>query len=302
MRTSVLSAAAMWLVFLGGCAPTASANVTGLYLVDGGTTLEVLQLVEQTDGTLAGRLEYYAVKENGEFESVSRALSGSARDGALVLKMDRSMETLFTSTALSGQIKGKRLELTWEGGIGTYQQSDIDDRNKILERLHSQLREIQWNLVVEQHQKLFAEASSAADAMQQRVPATQAAMKKAKEDYRARIDAIREKQQQIARLQATNIGYDREYQISSEVYAIESEIYRLDADVRNLLHDLNRQIALVMEKSDQVSKFCELIEEAANDLSFCIGMADLNQTIADTRNSISPEFDAWEELTGQKLR
>lgn len=296
-RTSVFSAAALWLVFLGGCAPAASANVTGLYLADGGATLEVLQLVEQTDGRLAGRLEFYAIKDNGEFESVSRALSGSAHDGVLVLKLDRSMETLFTSTALSGRIKGKRLELTWEGGTGSYQQSDIDERNTILERLDEQGANIRWMLRLEHLRRIVRKTGADVEVMLVHVPEVQADLAQAQTDFKTALVGIEARRKRIELLDRMNAGGADSHILNSEIHYARSQLYALTNDVRQMFNNIEGQLAAAKKPTDEVAAFCIDPVMAAQEYDFCEEITLLQEKLDSVIEAMRIEYADWQTLT-----
>ena len=296
-RVSILSAATLWLAFLVGCAPVASANVTGLYLADGGRTLEVLQLVEQTDGTLAGRLEFYAIKDNGELESVSRALSGSARDGTLVLKLDRSMETLFTSTALSGRVKGKRLELAWEGGTGSYQQSDIDERNTILERLDEQGGNIRWALRLEHLRQIVQQTEADVETMLVRVPEVQADLAQAQTEFKAALDGIEARRKRIELLDRMNAGGADSNILNSEIHYTRSQLYALTNDVRQMFDKIEGQLAAAKKPTDEVAAFCIDPAMAAQEYEFCGEITLLQEKLDSVIEAMRIEYADWQTLT-----
>ncbi|MEO1965564.1 hypothetical protein [Hyphomonas sp.] len=291
MRVSKMAITAMLMVSVG---TSAFADISGLYLRGRQAVLETVQIVETSDGQLTGRYESYGVDESGKLSSTSVGFDGSISKQQLVLHMKKSIDTLFTTQSISGEIHGNSIDLTWEGGAGTFQKAKASERNKALEQLNILSAQIIWMHKVERTEKTYRAAESAVAKLEGQTKPLEDWMDTVLSKYDALSEQYKKREERLASMDAMNVNYDLRYKVENEMYGIESEFYSLKSEVELKRSNLNWEVDSAKRKFDQVREFCGALAAQADALEFCkelpAQMSAFNLLIAD----MSSEFERWD--------
>ena len=291
MRVSKMALTAMLMVSV--CA-NAYADVSGLYIRGNQVGLETVQIVETSDGQLTGRYESYGVDESGKLSSTSVGFDGSISKQQLVLHMKKSIDTLFTTQSISGEVHGNSIDLIWEGGAGTFQKAKASERNKALEQLNILSAQIIWTHKVEQAEKTYQEAESAVAKLEGRAKPLEDWMDTALSKYSALSEQYKKREKRLASMDAMNVNYDLRYKVQDEMYGIESEFYSLKAKVEQKRSNLNWEVDSAVRQLAQVKEFCGALAAQAGVLEFCkelpAQMSAFDLLIAD----MSADFERWD--------
>ena len=291
MRVSKMAITAMLMMWVGA---SAFADISGLYLREGPARLETVQIVETSDGQLTGRYESYSVDESGKLSPDSVGFDGSISKQQFVLHMKKSLDTLFMTQSISGEVHGNSIDLIWEGGAGTFQKSKASDRNEALEQLNILSAQIIWMHEVERTEKTYREASSAIMELEGQAGPLKDWMDQILSRYNVLSEQYKEREKRLASLNAMNVNYDLRYQVENEMYRIESEFYSLESEVEQNRSRLNWQVDSAIRKHNQVKEFCGAIAAQSDALEFCrelpAQMSAFDLLIAD----MSEKFERWD--------
>lgn len=294
MRVSKVAVTAMLMLWAGA---NAFADISGLYLRGSPTRLEAVQIVETSDGQLTGRIESYTVGESGKISPNSVGFDGSVSKQQFVLHMKKSLDTLLTSQSISGEVHGNSIDLTWEGGAGTFQKAKASERNKALAQLSILSAQIIWMHKVEQAEKTYREADSAIAKLEGQAGPLENWMDTTLSQYRTLSEQYKKREKRLASMDAMNVNYDLRYKVQNEMYGIESEFYSLRAEVEQNRSNLNWEADSAKRKLDQVGKFCRTPDAQAGNLEFCnelpAQLAEFDGLIA----NMSENFVKWDSST-----
>ena len=224
------------LMFLACCtlalwSEAAFADATGFYIRESETVFEAIQIIEMPDGQLSGRYESYSLDEKGKLASMSVGLDGSIAKGQLVINFKKSMNTLFTTQSLSGEVKSNALLLIWEGGTGVFQKSKASARNDSLEKLTALGDQIVWAREGKRLENSYQETKATIDDLSSEQSSIHATILEAQAQYDSLIASRAKRERRISTMNAINVSGDVQYKLGVEIYQIESEVYSLNSEV-----------------------------------------------------------------------
>ncbi|RAN36444.1 hypothetical protein [Hyphomonas pacifica] len=272
----------------------AFADISGLYVRGNQAGFETIQIVETSGGQLTGRYESYTVDESGKISPHSVGFDGSISKQQLVLHMKKSLDTLFTTQSISGEIHGNSLDLTWEGGAGTFQKANASERNEALEQLSVLSAEIIWMHKVERTEKTHREAQSAITELEGKVGPLEEWMDTLLSKHNALSEQYNKREKRLASMDAMNVNYDLRYNVENEMYQIESEFYSLESEVNQKRGDLNWKVDSAKRKLAEVMGFCGAHPAKSEPISFCQRVPAQSSEFDLLIMDMSAEFERWD--------
>lgn len=272
---------------------SAFADVSGLYIRNSQAGLETFQIVETPDGQLTGRYESYAVEESGKLTSTSVGFDGLISKQQLVLHMKKSLDTLFTTQSISGEVHGNSIILTWEGGAGSFQKSETSERNEALDQLSLLSERVEWMIELDRAEQTYLEAKSAIAELEDQAQPLVRSMDNVLAQYKTLSNEHKKQEKRLAVLDAMNVHYDLQRRTETEMYRLESEFYSLEAAVEQKRSELNWEVDSAKRKLGQVAEFCEPFGQG-DALGYCQELPAQLDALDSLIVDVSVEFKRWD--------
>jgi len=266
----------------------AAADATGLYMRGNEISFEAIQLVELSEGNLAGRYEHYYVDESGKVHSSSREIEGSIARNSLILNLkgDRS---------LSGKLERNSLNLIWEGGAGEFRKSDASVRNKTLAELNDLGVQIVWMRKTERAAETYSEALSVVADVETKSETLADWMDTVLSKYDALSEQYKTREKRLETMSAMNVNYDLRYKVENEMYGLENEFYSLEGEVKRKRASLNWDVDSAKRKFAEVMEFCGTLPAKNEPVAFCQELPRETSGFDVLIRDISAEFGRWDK-------
>jgi len=236
----------------------ASAAKSGLYIAADEEKAHIIHLVETGAGQVSGQAEWIEVNKKGELETRSSTVSGSIADGHVVLTIGQ-----FFGKTVTGQLRGNRLSLIFDGSGQDYMKSNAAGRQRLIDELERRGAEIRQVTLRKRQQenedaaeRAYQAFITAAHSLEQREEKTLLWIDDMASQYTARKKDIAERQHKIIRLQTTANSWDRRITLEDEIIALEDDIYALDDMVIARQQDLAQYTRVAREAMASAKAYC----------------------------------------------
>ena len=299
LKMDVRSATKSLMIFSAltfGLAGHALANVSGLYLSSDRYSVETIQIVQQDNGSLQGRLESFQVNERGSLETSSVAFTGSEHNGKVVINTNASLQTLFSSMSLTGRIRGNTLELVWENGSGSFRQSNIEGRGEELRRLGETAALLAFNSATAEAFEKFTTGVDTLMSLVERTDTIIASMDEAHSHYSNVMEVLETRRRQLAILEQRDSPWQVQSDLRLEIGNLEREAQLIAMNVSNLRRQLNDQMRSVQQNIDEAIAHCRLPRPVPTEIEYCAMTEDASHVVQELIDTLRPSFTAWDEL------
>lgn len=115
-----------------------ASPVSGAYLNQGDSFVELLQITARSDGSLEGTLMQAELQPNGSVTQTNDAITGSVDGHAITIVTKKPLQTTSLSGTFDGGVLGQRIiTLALPNGMARYVESDMNRYQSILNAMKS---------------------------------------------------------------------------------------------------------------------------------------------------------------------
>ena len=268
----------------------AFADVSGVYAAYDESEAEIIHIVESSDGTLRGQIEFFEISSRNELKTSSRNLTGAARKNAVAITLDAPILNWFSSTTMTGAVSSGTLKLSFAGGSGTYVKIDLAEREAIMRRVDATATRKKHLAAVDAANRHYASIQENLAELSGRASGDSAWFQRMKAEYQKLFSEAEALGQQRQAYRATEYDEAKLVQVENRQYAVKEQIWGMDSAVRSRSSSLRN---LRMEFENSSKKLLELCgENGLRDAEIaCSGRSKIETEFQTVISAVRNSFD-----------
>lgn len=212
---------------------SAAADVSGIYITGNEEWAEIIHIVEQKNGDIAGQFESVEISKSNKVEIESHSLSGVVRNGSIALKLDAPLSSLFGEKTFTGKISRGALTLSYSGNTGVYEKATEGRRKTVLKKIEATAESREQMEVAERARQNFVILKRNVESLSSRTESDINWFAEQKEVYSALFAKGRAFEVRWRSKRAQGVDAKVLIQIENAHSEVEKKVWAIDEDVKD---------------------------------------------------------------------
>ena len=198
--------------------------------------------------------------------------------------------------SLTGRIRGNTLELVWENGSESFQQSSIEGRGDELRRLGETAALLAFDSATAEAFEKFTTGVDTLMSFVERTDTVIDSMDEAQSHYSNVMELLETRRRQLTILEQRDSPWQVQLDLRLEIGNLEREAQLIAMNVSNLRRQLNNQMRSVQRNIDEAIAHCNLPRPVPTEIEYCAMTEVASHVVQELIDTLQPSFTALDKL------